>query len=351
MCKTERLSSVLLLVLCLAIGACMPAETPLLVGGEGAADSAPTTAPRLSVCMSNSPVNVVPAYAQARGLFQKHGLEVELLDTGGGSDTITALVAGDFDLCQAAGSAAVNAVVGGHDLVLVAGIVNQQLYSLVVRPEIAGSQDLVGKAVAVAGPGGASDRVMRTALQALGLQPDKDVAVLSVGGQGERLAAMETGQVVGTVISVPEVSKAIQLGYHVLLDPSDLDTPYQHTTIVVPREFLDSHRGEVTAFVKALVEAITMMKQDREGTMAVLADILKMDTVADADFLAEAYDVLVQKYVADTPYPSRDGVQALLDEAASENPAALSMDPDTLIDASIVKELEDTGFIQARGSQ
>jgi NitT/TauT family transport system substrate-binding protein len=339
----SRLNSILpllfLVLLAPALVAC---------GGTTAAPgsaAAPVQNMPLQVCMAHSPLLAVPVYAREQGLYEKFGLDAELITFDSGTTAVTALIAGDCDVVYVAGSAAANAVAAGHELALVAGLVNRQLYSLIVSPEIATAGDLRGKIVAASRPGGAADSVMRAALRRLGLEPDEDVTIMMIeGGQGNRLAAMETGQVAGTVMSVPEASRAIDLGYRVLLDPSDMDSPYQHTVIVIPRETLQADRPTIKAFLEAIIEATARAKQDRPGAMAAMAAVLEMDQQADDAFLDAAYDQLILEYLESVPYPDRAGVQALLDEAARENEAAASVDVDAIIDTSLIDELEDEGF-------
>lgn len=332
-----------ILLVAMALTACVPAQSVV----PPAASTASGQLTKLNVCMSQSPVNVLLAYAAAHDLFVKYGLDVTLHEVASGTDSAAALVAGDFDLCQVAGSAVVNAALAGHDLVIVGGIVNQQLYSLVVAPDIDSAAGLRGKVVAANRPGGSADTAMRQALQKLGLTPDADVTIVAMGGQGERLAALASGQIAGTVMSVPDTAKARELGYRILLDAADLGIPYQHTTIATSRAFLDQDRPALSAFMRAVGDATAQMRQDREGTVAALAQLLLMDPQQDAAYLGEAFDGLVQKAIATVPYPNPAGVQTLIDEGRRENPTAVDISPDSLIDASIVRELESSGFYRS----
>lgn len=326
--------------LSVVLNACVPAQSV----APAATPSGSTELDKLDVCMSQSPVNVLLTYAAAHGLFAKYGLDVTLHEVASGTDSAAALVAGNFDLCQVAGSAVVNAALAGHDLVIAGGIVNQQLYSLVVAPNVGGADDLRSKVVAANRPGGSADTALRQALQQLGLDPDVDVTIVAMGGQGERLAALASGQIAGTVMSVPDTAKARELGYPILLDAADLAIPYQHTTIATSRAFLAENRAVLTAFMQAVGEATAQMRQDRAGTLAALAQLLLMDPQQDAAYLAEAYDGLVMNAIDLVPIPNLAGVQTLIDEGKRENPTASDISPASIVDASIVRELESRGF-------
>ncbi|GAB4440038.1 MAG: hypothetical protein Kow0031_21980 [Anaerolineae bacterium] len=301
--------------------------------------------------MSGSAANVVLQYAVDNDIFQSFGLDVRLTDTDSGSASVTALVANDFQICQVAGTPVVNGVAAGADLVIVGGLINQQIYSLVVRPEIEAPEDLMGKAVAASRAGGASDLSIRKILTSLDLQPDIDVTVLAVGGQSERLAAMEAGTVAGTIVSVPETAWARELGFGILVDSTEMKEPYQHTVLATSRAYLAENRPVVTNFMKGVITAIAQMKQDREGAIQSFARMQKMNPESNEAYFAEAYDVLVRQIIVDEPYPDVEGVQALIDSVALENPAGAALNADQLIDASILRSLEESGFFDDIASQ
>src|SRR5688572_22445172 len=258
----------------------------LIAGLTLAACAAPPGTPPalipVTACYSSlSGTQSVAPYAFEQGLFTKHGLDVELVYIDSGSTAATALIAGDVDVCQMAGTAAINAAAAGAPVKVIAGLFNTYVYSLMVTPDIQTPEDLIGKAVAISQPGSASDLAVRVALKGLGLEPDEDVAVLAIGGQSERLAALLAGSVSGTLVSVPETAKARELGFHELLDMSTLNTSYQHTTVSARQDFIDDHRDAALRFLKAIAEAATRMKSDREGTVAVVAEYMLLDPVAD----------------------------------------------------------------------
>lgn len=329
----------LLLILLTSLVACAGAE------GRSTPESAPELT-KMKVCMSGGSTIFFPIYAQEQGFFQKYGLDVELISTEGGATTVSGIVTGDCDLGIVGAPSIANAAAAGHDVILIAGLFNRQPYSLVVNPDITSGDDLRGKTVAAPRPGGTVDSVMRNAIRFLGLEPDVDVTILAIdGGQSNRLAAMEAGQVVATVLSVPESSRAKELGYHVLLEPSDLDIPYLNAGLAILRHKMQDNRPALKAFVQAIIEAGAQARQDREGVSAAIASVLELDRTTDAALIDDAYNQLVLEYLEVIPYPSRAGVQAALEEAARENEAAGSIDVDTLIDDSLLKELEEAGFI------
>ena len=99
------------------------------------------------------------------------------------------------------GGAYLTAAVRGADLVMIATHMDKFPYSLIVKPNIKKVEDLKGTKLAISRFGSSSDAGLRVALQKLGLNPDKDVTILQVGGQTERFAALKGGTVDGTVVT------------------------------------------------------------------------------------------------------------------------------------------------------
>lgn len=311
----------------------------VLTGCAPIAPAAGTALTPVTVCYSALTATQIPVlYAKDTGAFEAQGLAVDLTYIESGTSAATAMIAGSVDMCQIAGSSVVNADVAGEDLVFVGGLFNTYVYSLIVAPDVITPDQLRGQSVAVSRVGSSSDAAMRAALESFGLKPDEDVTILELGGQSQRVAALESGQVAGTVVSIPDSSRATEAGFHQLLDMSTLNAPYQHTAIATTRSYIQDHREVVVAFMRAMVEAIHHMKSDRQGTMDVIARELKLDPQKDADLIAASYDQLVPTYLQDVPEPTLPGIQTLIDQAVAENPAAANYRAAEMVDTTILRE-------------
>lgn len=314
----------------------------LLVGCTPIPPLTPETATQtsLNVCYSTATaINSTLTYALAKGIYAKYGLEVNLVYIEGGSKATSALIAGKVDICQVAGASVVSGAVAGADVVIIAGLINTYTFSLMVTPEIATAADLQGKTLGVSDFGGSSDTSLRVALQSLGLQPDEDVTIVALGGQNERLAAMNAGSIAGTMVSIPQTVRARALAYRELLNMAALNTPYQHTTLATSHQFVAEHPDAVRRFLQATIDTIAQMKRDKAGVIDVLAQTLLLDVEKDKAELEEAYDVLILNYLPAIPYPTAEGVQVLLDVLVAENPAAANYTPDDVIDTTLLDEI------------
>ncbi len=129
------------------------------------------------------------------GLFQKHGINIELISFPGGTVGLQALFAGDIQFATADGVAGLSANLRGANLYFVAGMINTFPFSILSRPEIRTPQELRGKKIVISRYGSSSDTAVRAAVEKYDLKPDKDVIILQGGGQSERFAALKAGAV------------------------------------------------------------------------------------------------------------------------------------------------------------
>ena len=331
----------------LLLAACRPARLPDAAQISPPSGDAPQLT-KVNVCYTaHNPTQSISWYAREQGIFAQYGLDVNLvLLSGGGPKVVAALLSGEVDFCHTGGGPIINAAVAGADVVLVASLFNTYLYSLMVHPTIKQPDDLKGKVVASGKLGSSSDLIIRVALQHLNLIPDQDVTILQAGDQGERLTLMDTGQVVGTLVSIPETINAQANGYHALLDLSTLNLPQVTSAIATSRSNLTAHPDTAVAFMQAIVTAIARMKQDEAGSKTVIADFLELDPATDATLIAESYTVLIQQHLAEIPYPTEAGIQVNLDILEQENPAARDFNPADVVDVSILRQLDESGFIR-----
>lgn len=327
----------LFVILAVSLAACQP--TPTQIAGS-------ETLTPLVLCYSSlAGSQAATWYAYENGYYKKYGLDVEMLYISSGSKAVSALIAGDVDICSAAGSAVVNAVAAGQDAVMIAGMYNVYTGSLFVRPEIQSVADLVGKTVGVTQVGSSNDAGMRIALNSLGLVPDQDVTILPVGDEAERLQAVIAGQIAGTVLTSPMTLIAADQGFREMVDLTHLGVPYQATGLVSTRAYLGAHPAETEAFLKATIDAIHHMKQDPEGSKAAIAKYMQLDPVKDARSLEAAYQNLVVSALEAFPYPTLEGIQTLIDLSAVANPAVLQVKPQQVVDTSVLEKIDASGFV------
>jgi NitT/TauT family transport system substrate-binding protein len=291
-----------------------------------------------------SGAQAVPWIAKEAGLYEKHGLDATLIYLDGGSKAIQTLLAGDTPVVLGAGNSAVAARVRGGDVVLIGGIVNNLAYSLAVSPEIKKPEDLRGKKLAVSRYGANSDYATRKILLKWGLRPDKDVAIVQIpGGQPTRLATVQSGQIAGMVAQPPVTNLARKAGLNILAEPEDFGGEYANTPIASSRQIIKERREMLRRFMRSIAEGIYVYKTQRDFSKRVIAKYMRIN---DAEAIEESYQFF-SRLVPAKPYVPMNAIKEVLLELGEKDPKVAAARPEEFADMSLVKELDDSGFIDA----
>jgi NitT/TauT family transport system substrate-binding protein len=276
------------------------------------------------------------------GLFRKHGLDPQIVFVEGGSSAIQTLISGDVAFAQMAGAAPLQSNLKGSDVVMIGGFLNTMPFQFIVAKDIRRPEQLKGKAVAVSRFGSGSDFATRYALERYGLVPERDVAILEIGSQPARFAALEKGKVQGVMVQVPFTLMAKKMGFNTLADLQMLGLEYQHTALATTRTLIKSRPDLVRNVIKAYVEGIHYYKTHRREALAALRKYLKTD---DTEALRETYEVIGLTLLPEKPYPTLKGIDAMLRELALKEPKAQTARPEEFVDLTFVKELDSSGFM------
>jgi ABC-type nitrate/sulfonate/bicarbonate transport system substrate-binding protein len=183
---------------------------------------------------------------------------------------------------------------------------------------------------------------LRLALRKLGVDPEKDVKILPVGGNAERFASLSKGLIQFTIMPEPFLTQAEKLGFRNFYNVSDLKIPFWWNGILSREAIIKAKRPLLLKFTRAMIEAIHIIKTEKEYAKSLFKKYLG---VADPEGLERAY----KDYSAvfpETPYPTPDGVKTMLDDLAPRNPKAAAADARTFVDMSLVAELDKSGFIK-----
>jgi ABC-type nitrate/sulfonate/bicarbonate transport system substrate-binding protein len=280
--------------------------------------------------------------AKDRGLFAKHGLDVETIYIPGGSTNIHVLISGNLDLSQLSGAPGVAANLQGADIVYFAGLLDKLNYQLITRPEIKSVEQLKGKKFGVSRFGSSADFGMRAMLKRLGIDPVKEATILQIGDEPSRIAAIKSGNIDGTVANAPFGLEAERLKLFVLADSVKMDIPFFNTGLLGSKRFLDKQEEKVMNFLRAYLEAIKILKTERDYSIKALAKFTRVNNLKS---VAEGYDYFV-KQLEPVPHPSVSAMQAVVDQIAESNPKARGVDAKNYVNDSYLKRLEEEGFVK-----
>ncbi len=280
-------------------------------------------------------------FAKEANLYEKYGLAVEAIQIPGSSLALQAMLSGELPIIQLGGPASIEANFAGGDTVIVATILNKFLFSIFSRPEITTFAGLKGKLFGATRFGTLSDFASRFALEKNGLDPDRDVTMVQTGGQPETLAALLTGKIQGAALSLPAILQAKKANMRELLDMTKLEAVIHQNGVVTTRRYLKTHEDTVMRFLRAYIEAAVRAKRDKAFATSVMAKYLGTD---DPEILDDAYERVILNLQV-PPYPTVEGVSVLLKALGKTQPKALTAKPEDFIDSSLVRELDQSGFI------
>ena len=280
--------------------------------------------------------------AKEAGLFKKHNLDVELIYIPGGTVIIQAMLSGEVRLANMAPPAAITAWTKGADFVLVGTSVNRLLETVVTSTAIKRPEELKGKKIGVSRYGSLTDLILREALRHYKLNPEKDVIILQTGGEGPRLAALRGGSIDGAMLSGDQRFQAEKMGFHVLIDFSQLPIDYPINGMVARRDFVRTQKDSLKRFTKGWLEGIKIFKTDKEFTLRVLKKYLRVE---DREILDKSYEQYKPVFES-IPFPERKGVNFALQRIAEGDPAASKLKPEDFLEPSILTELVNEGFIK-----
>jgi NitT/TauT family transport system substrate-binding protein len=282
-----------------------------------------------------------------QGLFEKYGLQVDLVFIPSGVRAMQALLGGSAQSVDASGITVINAILQGGNAVIVAGLSNKPLFKFVARSDIRDPKELRGKKIGVAGFGGSNEFVVVLALNKWGI-PREAVTLVGAGDSGVRLVALQRNALDATVLPYDQAMAAEAHGIRILADVPELIPSFPDSVIAVPRSLLEKERGTLKRFIQAISEGIYEFQTNRDKGIGMLASRLKL---RDRKTVEQNYDTYSRVY----PLPPRVGKEGLRDvlEQIQLKGGGPRTEPNLapFLNESVIDELEKEGFYKRLGQK
>lgn len=284
----------------------------------------------------------IPWIAKEAGIFQRHGLDVELVYVASGSRAVQTLVGGSIDIAAIGGPAGVDAKLAGADTVYIAIPVNKVIVFTVAEPKIQRVEEMRGKNIGVTRVGTVTDFFTRIYLRQNGLVPDKDVMIRQMGGLPEIVAGLKAGQIQGGTFGFPAVLHAKAAGFRVLVDYNTLGYRYPLSTVIVTEKLLRTRESAIRRFLESHIEAVHRFKTDAAFAMNVIG---KYTNTTDRAMLEETQRVYAAAFER-VPYPDLEDMKLGITQVSETNPRVRGADPREFVDGRLLKEIEASGFVK-----
>lgn len=296
------------------------------------------TAAQLQVVWTSETGQFAPLWVTKEAkLFEKYGNQAQLIFIQGASSAAAALVSGDAQVGMFSPQVVITTAMQGLDLIMVGRLGNSMDNRIYGRKGIKDIKQI--KSLAISRFASNADFAGRFLVERAGLKPDIDVAFLQVGNQSNRLAAIETGRADAAIVTPPMTLQARKMGFAPLLDSSKLNIPYSSLMFVARKSYLAKNRDDMRNFIKAMIEGICHYKANKEFSLKVLSKYMRIN---DREVLEEnfrEYDFPLK------PYPAKEYYELPLQEVGRKDARVLKENPERFADSSLVRELDDSGFI------
>ena len=284
--------------------------------------------------------------AEGQGFYRKHGLDVSAVFTGSGSVTSQALVAGEVRVASTSVGPTAGAVGAGADLAIFAGLIHILPYQFWVHSQVRQAADLKGKRVAISTFGSGSHLAAEVGLQQLGLDPARDkIAIIQVGQQPERVAALLSGRIDATALDPGFAQAAKDRGLTMMVNMTKADVPYLNTVIVASRRYVRENPQIMDSFLKGTVDGLAFLPNpaNERVVKGVLARRLRLTSPQDIQSMYDAtLEIHAKTKVPNVPLA---GVQNMIDALLRVNPRMEKLKAADLVDSSFIERLEKSGYI------
>ncbi len=280
--------------------------------------------------------------AKEAGLMAQNGIDLQLVF---GPNGIPAQIAGDVQGSVTSTEEVVSAVAGGADLAIVATFLPYMQQDFLVRPEIKTMADLKGKPVGVTRRGTITETVVRMAAQRGGIDADKDLQILELGTSDKQVAAMTAGSIFGSGFSSPNSDVAIKQGAHTLYAFSKEQIPYPAADLIVTRSWAQKNEPVLLGVLKALAQSTVIFQTKPDYVAQVYEQYAKSGADAAKQAAENAKANIPVKML-----PTAEGIKAVQDVVAVQNPNAAKVPVTKFFDDSYIKKLDAQGFYATLGA-
>lgn len=213
--------------------------------------------------------------AKMNGYYAGEGLDVELIAMRAPTANL-ALIGGNVEF-SAVPLAGLTTALRGAPLKLLFCQFDKPQHSLFAKSELSTIKALRGKRIAVSGLGTIDDILLREALVTNGIDPARDLTILAMGAADTRFSALVSGAIDGSVLIAPVSFYAKDQGFRELAAFQNMGFVLPSGGIMTRDEVLKSDAPMAERFVRATTMGFLYMRDNRPGTLKVMARTLKID--------------------------------------------------------------------------
>ena len=284
--------------------------------------------------------------AKDLGLFEKYGLDGNLVYIASGVTSVNALLGGSVDIIAASGSSAVGAAARGAPIVIIASL-GHIAYKLIAHPSITTVQGLKGKIIGSSRIGAGTDFALQRLLPKLGLIPGKDVTLLPTGvsESDRRLLMLVQGKIDATLGTEDNLLQLAAKGmkFSVLADVYEAGIYTTGSDIATSRQLVKQKPRQLKAFIMALTEGTYIGRTQKEQALRVFRKYLKIEDPKMLDSMHKNY---LLGSIPERPFPKEEAIQNDIEDLSQTYAHLKGRKAAEFLDLSLLKALQDEGFFK-----
>jgi len=284
--------------------------------------------------------------AKEARLFEKQGLDLNLVYIPGGPRSIMSLLGASVQFVNHSGLPALEAYQRGADTALIASSMNQLEHAVVAQNSITSVEQLRGKILGISAVGSLTDILMREGLRLNNIS-EKDVTLVPVGDEGGRLSSLQTGRVHAAIISGVQRLTATKMGFREVIDFSKLPIEVSGSSILARHSYVLKNPDITLKFLKAWIEGTYLFKAKPEFSLGVLK---KYVATHDSEVLNTIYEQQKER-LATKPVPYVRVVKSMMYLLSRTRPEIPGANPEGFAEGRFIKELESAGFFEEMNRQ
>ena len=272
----------------------------------------PAPAENIKIGIPSLTVTMLPlAVAKDLGFFQREGLSVEMVLMPAAMN-IKVLLSGDIQYATTLGSAVVAAIRGINTRVVMC-FVDRPLLDLVGVSDISSIAELKGKLIGISSRGGLHDVAIRRMLAQSGVDPAQ-ATLLTIGGQGAMLAALQSKRIAAGLLNPPHNFLAYREGLKNLgFAGAFIHLP--STGLATTGETLERSAEQTRRMIRALTRARAFARENKPTVVAILKRFLQLP---DEDLVAKIVDYHRKAETADGRIDNTLALETIRDTRQAE---------------------------------
>jgi NitT/TauT family transport system substrate-binding protein len=291
-----------------------------------------------------SPRTIPLLIAQEQGLFAKQGIETRIVLIKGAPTLVASLISGDIEVGYTGGTAVLGAASQGLYLKILSSISSKLTHTLVASPGLKTAEQLRGKRFGIQSIGGSTWMHTILGLEHVGLDVKRDnISLLVIGDSVLIGQSLEAGRIDAAVLDGVLVRRLKSKGFSIIADMTPANIPMLNQAIVVSQDFLQKRADVAKKILMALVESLAYTLAPANKSV-VAKTMMRRFRIDDPAIVDEGYQDLLTS-IERKPLPSLEALRNIRRLMAAHNPRAANVKVEELIDARLIRRLDESGYM------